>query len=105
MEKISLDMIIKNTKIDQVEKLTFVHDCDLSDENLIRESLSNATVLFYTNHLCKKNKKIINSFCSKIEDLRKLSQNTENYYSILICDIEIDVDVKIKENKKLLSML
>ena len=44
MEAISLFKIIENTGINNVDHLIFVHDCDLTDEKIIKEYLPKATI-------------------------------------------------------------
>lgn len=46
MEAISLFKIIENTGINNVDHLIFVHDCDLTDEKIIKEYLPKAIIKF-----------------------------------------------------------
>lgn len=34
----------------EIKKMTFIHDCDLTDGNIIAEKLPNAIIKFYPNH-------------------------------------------------------
>lgn len=56
----------------EIKKLTFIHDCDLTDGNIIAEKLPNAKIKFDPNHLCKENKKLINQICSEEPDMKDL---------------------------------
>ena len=95
MESISLFKIIENTDINNIDHLFFVHDCDLTDEKMIKEYLPKAIIKFDPNHYAKKNKKIIENFCSKNFELKDLSEKIENFYSILIHEKESSTEEKI----------
>lgn len=71
MESISLFKIIENTDINNIDHLIFVHDCDLTDEKMIKEYLPKAIIKFDPNHYAKK---IIENFWSKIFELKDLSE-------------------------------
>lgn len=102
MEKISLFEILERSELSEIKNLTFIHDCDLTDGNLIEEKLPNSTIKFDPNHLCKKNKKLIDQICSEDPDLKDLSERIQNYYSILLHDKEMPLNEKIDkwENMK-----
>lgn len=99
MEKISLSEIIERSQLNDISNLTFIHDCDLTDHNLIREKLPNSNILYDPNHLVKKTKKIINQICTNDEDLKYLTEKIENYYSILMHDKTISLNEKIDKWK------
>lgn len=95
MESIALFKIIDYTKLSMHHNLLFIHDCDLTDEKIIQDHLPDAVIKFDPNHFSKKNKKLINQFCSQYDDLKDLSEKIESYYSILIHDKNLSVDEKI----------
>lgn len=70
MRKISLFEILEWSNLSEIKKLKFVHDCDLTDENLILEKLPNVNIKYDPNHLCKK--KLIDKICSDDPDLKEL---------------------------------
>lgn len=51
---------MQRSHINECPNLTFMHDRDLRDHDLIAEQLPNATIKFDVNDLCKKNKKVKN---------------------------------------------
>ena len=59
VESISLFKIIENSQINNIEKLIFVHDCDLTDEKIIKEYLPKATIKFDPNHYAKNQENYI----------------------------------------------
>lgn len=97
MEAISLFKIIENTQLDMIDHLIFIHDCDLTDEKIIKDHLPKAIVKFDVNHYVKKNKKIIDNFCNKFDELRDLSEKIQSFYSILMHNKEITNEDKQKQ--------
>ena len=97
MEKICLENILNRIDIKQVNHSTFIHDCDISADNLVNDIWPSANIKYDPNHFCKKQCNKIDSICSGNVELNDIKERIKKFYSILLHDRCQTLEEKVKK--------
>ena len=99
MEKKTLKKMLTQTSIEKSINCTFIHDCDIGADNIVRKLWPSALILYDPNHYTKSQSRKIQSICSENTDLNAIKERLVRFYSMLMHDRQKSLEEKVEEWK------